>query len=270
MINNMKKQLILYVLFFVCSINLLSQNSHIQVMSESGISVFLDGQFKGTTSSEYGGIIIQNIPSGQHIIKVVKEGYLPQEETISIKAGEVFTYRVNKEFLPSIKISEKGNQENQAISIKKGNFKIQSLPIEIKIVIPALQINALKSKDEWFANDIPEGLYKVTYNWNGKTLEDNIPIENEMVTYAFVNMVDGKIENKSIKPVNEKTVEIVSTQPTYIEPVAAAPVIKKKAITIDNGSVYNSEGKQTFGTVMLTIGIALGGMLIVGLLLSLI
>lgn len=195
-----------FIVFFFIALGLacraFSQTSHIQVVSEAGISIFLDGQFKGTTSSEYGGLIIQNVSSGQHTIKVVKEEYLPREESVNVKAGEVFTYQVNKNFIPAIKISEQGNKDNQALSIKQGKLKLQSLPIGINISIPSLNINQAKEKDEWMAEPIPEGSYPATFTLNGKVLSDVLEIQNDMITYAFVNMISGKIENKSITPIN--------------------------------------------------------------------
>jgi hypothetical protein len=242
-------------------------------VSEPDISVFLDGQLKGITSSEYGGLIIQNIVSGPHLIKVVKEGYLPQEETINIKSGEVFTYHVNKDFIPSIRITEKGNQENQAISIKKGNLKIQSLPIEISISIPSLHIETKKSKDEWFANDIPEGEYKVTFKWSSKTVEDVIRIENDMVSYVFVNMIDGKVENKSIKSIYENTnrqsfSNQINTEPVDLSTAISEPTPSKRYI-IKDGGVHNSDGRQDFGAVLLTVLLAIGIMAGAGLVISL-
>jgi len=196
------KGIIFLSVLLIISARGLSQVSHLQVVSESGIAVFLDGKFKGTTSTEYGGLIIQNISSGQHTIKVVKEGYLPREESISVKAGEVFTYQVDKNFVPAIQITEQGNKDNQAISIKQGKLKIQSLPIGINIRIPALNINSLKAKDEWSAEPIPEGIYQAAFTLNEKVLSDALEIKNDMVTYIFVNMITGRIENKSIRPIN--------------------------------------------------------------------
>jgi hypothetical protein len=203
----MNKGLMLLFLFGIM-LQAQSQTSHIQVVSEPGISIYLDGQFKGITSTDLGGLIIQNIFSGQHTIKVVKEGYLPQEEIITVKPSEVFTYQVNKNFVPSIRITEQGNKENQAISIKKGNLKFQSLPIGINISIPSLQIYKDKTQDEWLAEQIPEGTYMVTFSWNGKELSDEFTVENEMTTYAFVNMIEGVIMNRSITPINSQQIVV--------------------------------------------------------------
>ena len=216
------KRLGLTMIYLFFTVGIFSQVSHIQVVAEAGISIFLDTQFRGVTSSDFGGLIIQNVNPGQHTIKVIKEGYIPQEEIINVKTGEVFTYQVGKNFVPAIKITEQGNKEDQAISVKMGNLKFQSLPINIHINIPKLQINTSKVKDEWLAERIPEGVYETSFNYNGKTLTDNFSIQNEMVTYAFINMVDGKIERRSITPISRSIVNntppVIPITPTNNKP----------------------------------------------------
>ena len=39
-------------------------------------------------------LIIENLSAGTYTIKVVKEGFTPQEENISLKSGVVFMYTV--------------------------------------------------------------------------------------------------------------------------------------------------------------------------------
>lgn len=181
-----------------------AQNSHIQVVAESGISVFLDGQFKGVTSFDFGGLIIQNVTRGQHTIKVVKDGYGPREEEINVKEGEVLQYHIANDFTPAIKIYEEGNEEKQAITIKNGILTIQSLPIRISIRIPSIDIDYIKKGDKLHVENIPEGIYLAEFSWNDKFLSDSVPIRDGMITYLFVNMIDDTIENKEIKIIDQQ------------------------------------------------------------------
>ncbi|MCK5686945.1 hypothetical protein KAJ27_22590, partial [bacterium] len=78
-----------------CSFNIVSaQISHVQVVCDPGIKIFLDGFYKGTSNAELGGYIIENIGLGDHVIKVAKVGFNAQEEKIWVQKGEVFIYRV--------------------------------------------------------------------------------------------------------------------------------------------------------------------------------
>jgi len=201
------KSLALTTMLLVLSICMVAQNSHIQVVAEPGISVFLDGQFKGVTSSDYGGLIVQNVTAGQHTIRVVKDGYSPREEEINIKEREVLQYNIANDFIPAIKISEEGNKEKQAISIKKGTLTVQSLPLSIRIRVPSVNIDYVKKEDKFHAENIPEGKYFAEFSLNDKVLSDSVQIMNEMITYLFVNMVELKVENKDFKHISESSKE---------------------------------------------------------------
>ncbi|MFZ0471774.1 MAG: PEGA domain-containing protein, partial [Bacteroidales bacterium] len=125
------KSLAITIILLAISFSAVAQNSHIQVEAEPGITVLLDGQLKGITTIDQGGLIIQNVNSGQHTIKVIKEGYSPREYTLTVETGEVLMYQIDNNFVSAIKITEEGNKEKQTISVKKGNLTIQSLPISI-------------------------------------------------------------------------------------------------------------------------------------------
>lgn len=158
------------------------RDSFIPVESEAGISVFLDNSFKGKTTLDIKGLIIEGVTSGSHIIKLVKEGFNSQEERIIVKSGEVLTYIV-KPFIPVIKIVQSGNTESQEIDLQVGNLKIQSVPIELSIKIPRLGINSAKKKDEWKATHIPMGIYPAIYTWNNKVIRDTIVIRKNIYTH---------------------------------------------------------------------------------------
>lgn len=98
---------ILYVIILTIafSAKAKAQNSFIQVVADPGISVFLNGEFKGITNDELGGLIIEKLSSGTYTIKVVKEGFKPQEEIITVKSGEVLRYQV-MHFKPNIQIRQ--------------------------------------------------------------------------------------------------------------------------------------------------------------------
>jgi uncharacterized protein (TIGR02145 family) len=192
----MKHLLLLVVLLFFTIINLYSQNSNIQIVSEPGISIFLNGEYQGKTTSEMGGLIIENMKAGDYTIKAVKDGFTPQEGKIKLKWGEVLKYYVNPSFVPSINITQSGNSESQWLSLKTGKLKIQSLPIEIRIEIKSLNINDLKRQDEWLASPIQEGKYNAVFTWNGKTINYDIEIKYNEETSLFVNMMKNEVENR--------------------------------------------------------------------------
>ncbi len=78
------------LLSFTCN----SQNGYIQIISEPDISVFLDGIFKGKTKAEIGGIIIEDVTPGKHIIRAFKEDYEAQDSIVKVISGEVLTIKL--------------------------------------------------------------------------------------------------------------------------------------------------------------------------------
>jgi hypothetical protein len=198
------------IFFFLCAFALkvsAQQNSYIQVKAEPNISVFLNDEFKGKTNVEIGGLIIENLKAGNYNIKVVKDGYMPQTEVVSLKTGEVKIFQV-KPFAPQYKISQSGNKQEQTIELKTGSLKIQSLPVEIQIEITDLGIKSSKTQDEWNIEDIPIGLHKVRFTWTNKILIDTVRVEQGTLKHIFVNLIDGKIENRSNSMLNINSSEI--------------------------------------------------------------
>jgi len=188
-----RRHLLILALIISFSSIIQAQNSYIQVVAEPGISVFLDGQFKGKTTANLEGLIIENLSAGTYTIKVVKEGSTPQEETVAIEDGEVFMYTV-KPFNPKVRIRQQGNEDQQDLEHSTGSLKIQSIPIGIRIEVPSVGINSSKTKDEWFAEDLPIGNYPIRFYWNNKVLKGTIIIFENKQTEVFVNFVDRTID----------------------------------------------------------------------------
>jgi uncharacterized protein (TIGR02145 family) len=195
------KRLPILVVLIINTLFIHSQDSYIQVVAEPDISVFLDGKFRGKTTADVGGLILEDLSKGRYTVKVVKEGFQPQEETIILKKGEVRQYKV-RPFVPEVEIVQSGNESEKAMVQKTGGIRIQSLPVTIHIIIPELQVNSPKTEDVWEARNIPEGSYSVTFTWNDKSMDDYIFVDEGKVTSVLVNMVKGEIVDQD--PVNVK------------------------------------------------------------------
>jgi hypothetical protein len=196
-INNRMRRYVGFILFILVSQVALGQKSYIQVTGEPGLSVFLNDQFKGKTTAEFGGYIVENVTPGKNSIKIVKEGYTAYEEFVTVKAGEVFAYKVKPFAKHAVSISEKGNNDetDKKQSVPTGKLTIQSLPIEIKITIPKIEgvSNRQKTKDEWMVNKIPAGKYAVQFVYNEKNVETEIEIKQSTLSSVFVNMLNGEV-----------------------------------------------------------------------------
>lgn len=75
----------------------------IQVACGPALRVYLDGRFVGTSSSKEDGLFLANVPGGAHIIRVEKDGFVPQSFQvevrnlpIEVKVGEFSPEPVNR------------------------------------------------------------------------------------------------------------------------------------------------------------------------------
>lgn len=198
------KKKVLYFFLLIC-LSVVSnagytQLSYIQVSGEANLTVFLDGEKKGVTSTELGGLIIEGVAPGNHLIKVVKKDFVPFEETILVKSGEVLLYKVKPFSKVAVFITEKGNEEetDKKASIQTGKLTIQSLPIEISITIPRIEgvNNMRKNKDLWMIEKLTTGEYQSTFTFNGKSLDKTFQIKPNEETHVFVNILSGEITVK--------------------------------------------------------------------------
>jgi hypothetical protein len=195
------KKLILISLLLITSSITFGQTAYIEVKGEPDLSVYLNGKYKGKTTAEFNGLIIENVSAGSNLIKIEKEGYTPFEETITVKAGEVLAYKVKPFTKHKVYVSEEGNTEetSKKATLKTGKLIIQSVPIEIKITIPDIDgiNNFTKTKDKWQADEIPAGNYKITFTYNQKVITKTIEVFGSETTSLFVNMLseDFKTNN---------------------------------------------------------------------------
>jgi formylglycine-generating enzyme required for sulfatase activity len=189
------------MIFLLCSVGLSvsfaqEKKGYIQVECEAGVKMFLDDEFKGTTNADEGGLIIQDIPAGSHKLKAVKEGFSPQEKS----------YKVDQ-FVPKIRIEEKGDEGAGTVSAKTGVLVIKSLPIDCTVHCPALGLDTYaKTKDMLQLSDVPEGAYDLSFRWKDKQLWRRVQVKGGFTLKLMANFIKGAVEETVEKTV-EKPVE---------------------------------------------------------------
>ncbi len=234
--------------FLVASGWVFSQQSYIQIKSAPGVTVFLDGDLKGVTNKDFEGLIIKDVLAGSHKLRFVKEGFNTQDETVTIKAGEVYIYEVKK-FVPQIKISQKGNkvapktqQATAVMQVQTGRLKLQSLPVTIDISLPGLGINSSKNQDEWIGEDIPSGSYEAIFSWKGKELRETIQISADKTTELLIDFIDMQVRKKG---------EAVSAEPSsQIVPVPVEAEENKEMETAMNRQEVSSKPEAVVETAV--------------------
>jgi hypothetical protein len=170
---------------------------HVQIRCEPGLKIFLDGNFHGTSNESLEGFIIEDIIPGQHILKVVKKGYVPKKRKIEIKSGEVYSISI-KDFIASIEISQEGKEKEIALQPKTGNLIINSLPVKCEIAIPQLGLDKIKKEMRKLKlENIPAGTYKVIFS----ALDRSLSWEGEIKSICSDKMYTLKLKYlKSLPP----------------------------------------------------------------------
>lgn len=224
-----------------------AQDTFIQVKSEPGISVYLDGIFIGVTTSEFNGLIIEEVQPGERVIGLIKEGFNPKEETILVRAGEVFSYRITS-FIPDIVITERGREGEQNIDKQVGSLKIQSVPLEIDIKIDQLGIEVSKTKDEWIIEGVPPGNLVAVFSEGEKRFVRSFDIKENHEVHLFINMLSGEVKVRSMKPMNgaERDISIVENPLAHSTPPSTT-----ESIPCGEPITFTYLGEEvTYGTVV--------------------
>jgi hypothetical protein len=165
----------------------------IQIKCEPGVNVFLDGAFQGTTKSDVGGLIIQDVEAGVHSVQLVKEGFDSQRKEFHINPAQVYVYEAYPFKVRTIKpIDEQEEREPEKVGL--GQLVIQSVPLECQINIPTLDVEwTNKLRDEWVMPSVPSGLHPVQVRAMGRTMEYDAPVKVHRETRLLFNFVDEDV-----------------------------------------------------------------------------
>ncbi|MFI5165743.1 MAG: PEGA domain-containing protein [Thermoanaerobaculales bacterium] len=72
-------------LFLLMGLPAMTLAGDVQVLSEPGLRVYLDNKFVGTSSAKDDGLFLADVPSGSHVIRVEKDGFLPQSFQVKVE-----------------------------------------------------------------------------------------------------------------------------------------------------------------------------------------
>ncbi len=203
------------ILLVVAGASLSQAQNHkgfVQVTCEPGVTVFFDGKEHGVSTLDAGGYIIENVSEGQHALRLLKDGFFPQEDTIVVKAGKVAEYRIQP-FKPRVEVNPQETNVQQIAVQTTGTLLVQSLPLQCDVVIRELGIDTRKEEDEWMKDKIPVGTYECLFKRMGKTLDSCVVINGGRKAHLFANFTTGQVavlEEEKEKPPFEpfKIVEI--------------------------------------------------------------
>jgi len=188
---------LLLLVSFMCLFIFAQGVGYIQIKCEPGVMVFLDDNLVGITSLEQVGLILQDVPAGSYVIKIVKEGFEPQSVKIDLKVNDIYVYEV-KEFIPQLDVTQEGEADTDTIKQKVGSLLIETIPTDCIIEIPKLNINkehyGNKTKKTWEISNIPIGSYSVNFIALGKKIEYELKIEERVQKHLLVNILSNEVK----------------------------------------------------------------------------
>ena len=189
------------------------EKGHIQVKCPPGTQVFLDGTLKGVASADVGGLILQDVLAGEHTVRAVKRAFQPQDEKVLLGPGEVLVVEFQLS-VPRIEIEERGQEAEVGLEAEVGDLVVQSLPIGCKVECTALGISRGKSLDRMRIENIPIGVYEISFSALEKTLTHTIRMCRGDTIRLMVNLVDETVDkNVTALLPGEATMDMVWIEP---------------------------------------------------------
>ena len=191
----LKKALFIFLVFITLSnINITEAASgHLQIVAAPDIDVFLNTNFKGTTSKDYGGLVIKNLSTGTYNVRLVKKGFAPQIGSVTINSGKVAKFTA-KAFTSTIESNQSGSNNSGRLVI--GDLYIQSLPIKCKVSIPSINYSVNKNEDDLNISEIPIGTYQILFELeSSQKLKTNASITSGKKLHLFADFTLGKVIN---------------------------------------------------------------------------
>jgi len=209
---------------------------HIQIKCEPGAQIFLDGNNMGSTRSDVGGLILQDVPSGKHTLKAGKEGYQSLEADIDLAGEQVLIYEF-KSFIPTFETYEEGEESESTTVVKTGKIIIQTLPVECSISIPSLSVESLqKTKDKRIFDKVPAGIYEIELVSLEKKVKYNLHVKEDDTVRLMVNFINEKITEESLSDKTDQPAPRADDAATIASPSASPPQQR-----LDNGWSPSSE-----------------------------
>jgi formylglycine-generating enzyme required for sulfatase activity len=216
----------------------------IQVKCEPGVRILLDGKVTGLTSRDLGGHVIQDVPPGLYVIQAQKEGFRAQESRITVHPGAVQVVW----FLPFDEraIAGVAGVAPAAIGQRTGVLVIRSVPVECRLHIPKLGIDAEKFAAECRCEAVPAGTYEIEAAALGQSLRQAVTVEEGKTADVFINFIRGEVQT-------------LATLPPAVPGAASAPAAAPTAETVQRLAAELAECERELGGVRSVLQVAREG-----------
>lgn len=183
----------LLIAVFTVNAQVLYAKAALKVFTEPGVDVYVDNKFMGTSELMKGGLHLDEVSTGEHLITLYKSESWPQKRVVTFKENEEYSY-YTQPFSGSVSSGCTYNIAQQG----SGQFAIKSYPVNIKVDIEELDVQLVKTHEKLVLNGLKEGSYKLVFNWNEKQLIRVVFIRPDQKVLIQVNMETEVIQCKGL------------------------------------------------------------------------
>jgi hypothetical protein len=163
----------------------------IQVLCEPGLRVFLDGEFMGVSNAKEDGLFLPNVPIGEHVIRIEKDGFLPQSFTVQI--GLPLEVRVG-EFMTEPESPQVEEAPPVKVGRSVGSLLITSAPQNCVVEIDGRSVT--KDGPYLSIDDLAAGEHTISFSKPGyDPLSDVVRVAAGAEVAVRGNFKTGKVES---------------------------------------------------------------------------
>jgi hypothetical protein len=164
----------------------------IQVLCEPGLRIYLDNKLAGTSSVKEDGFFLADVRNGSHIIRVEKEGFVPQAFEVEVTDPPI---EVKVEALvPLPPEPEPAAPTPAPIKPAVGMIVITSAPQNCVVEIDGTRIET-KNTPTLTLSDLVIGRHTISFSKEGyETISGTFFVQPGTVSSVRGNLIDGKVE----------------------------------------------------------------------------
>lgn len=164
----------------------------IQVICEPGLRIYLDDKLAGTSSAKEDGIFLADVRNGSHIIRVEKEGYVPQAFEVEVTDLPV---EIKVEALVPLPPEPEPVAPTPApLKPAVGILVITSAPQNCVVEIDGTRTET-KNTPTLTLSDLVIGRHTISFSKVGyETISDTFFVQPDTATIVRGNLIDSKVE----------------------------------------------------------------------------
>jgi cell division septation protein DedD len=159
------------------------------IVCEPGLDVFLDGEFVGVSEQAEGGKHLPGISTGEHTIRIEKDGFTPAEYSldVGVAATQIVVGELLAEVAEESSDASQETLENQAA----GTIEITSDPRECNVKFASQRI--LKTQPIMTFPGLPVGEHKLWFENSATVLSATVAVEAARTVRVVVDFQNKRV-----------------------------------------------------------------------------